>query len=144
MSDNSRAHETHTVWSDIAPEITPRDFRFPHQMRVGTLKRLSRVRRKCKVPFRFVSDHRPPERNAAVGGATGSAHMGVPCCAVDLRVQSSVERFAIVRAALEEGFARIGIYPPTESQRAQWGKNSGSVHLDDSPTHAPSVMWVSV
>jgi hypothetical protein len=139
-----RAVVGHSVWREIAPEITPSDFREPHRMNVGTLRRLSRVRRRAGVPFRIVSDHRPPERNAAAGGATGSAHMGDPCCAVDLRVQSAAERFAVVAAALAEGFVRIGVYPPTESQRVQWGKNSGSVHLDDSPLHASRVMWVSV
>jgi len=141
--DGDYAHATHPVWGEIAPELTPADFNHPYKMHPGFLRRLSRVRRAARVPFRVVSDHRPPTANAAAGGARGSAHMGDPCRAVDLRVQSSRERWAIVAAAIAEGIRRIGVYPPTDYQRSQWGKNAGSLHLDDSPTHPARVMWVS-
>ena len=139
-----KAYANHGVWGLIAPVITPAEFNHPYEMHVETLLRLHRVRRRSGVPFRFVSDHRPPDRNAAAGGAKGSAHMTNPCRAVDLRVQTSAERFAIVEAALAEGFRRIGIYSPTAHQKQFYGKNAGSVHLDDSPTHVQRVMWVSV
>ena len=138
-----RAYQNHEVWAEIAPEITPGEFNFPYHMNVGTLLRLSRARRRSRIPFRFVSDHRPSSANSTAGGARRSAHMGTPTHAVDLRVQNSRERFKIVEAALAEGFTRIGIYPPTAFQRQIWGKNAGSVHLDDSPVHTRQVMWVS-
>lgn len=134
----------HPVWGEIAPEITPRDFRNPYEMSVETLRRLSRVRRASGVPFRIVSDYRSPGANAKAGGAKGSAHMTSPCRGVDLRVNGSRERFLIVTHALREGFRRIGIYPPTAWQARVFGKNSGSVHLDDSPDHPQDVIWVSV
>jgi uncharacterized protein YcbK (DUF882 family) len=138
-----RAHPTHPVWQEIAPEITPGELRHPYRMNVSTLRRLSRVRRRSGVPFRFVSDYRTPVSNAAAGGATDSAHMDDPGCAVDLRILSSRERFRLLTAALAEGYTRIGCYPPTDHQRRTWGKNSGSVHLDDSPTRPQEVIWVS-
>lgn len=142
MSD--RAVRGHPVWDEIAPEITPHEFRNPYEMSVDALRRLSRVRRASKVPFRFVSDYRAPSYNEQVGGASGSAHTARPCHAVDLRVQNSYERFQIVKHALAAGYRRIGIYPPTDWQRQQYGKNSGSVHLDDSQYHPQDVIWVSV
>lgn len=138
-----RASANHEIWARIAPEITPGEFNDPYSMHVETLARLSRVRRISGVPFRFVSDHRPPDRNAAAGGAQGSAHMTLPCRAVDLRVHNSHERMRIVWAAILEGFRRIGVYSPTPFQAKTWGKNAGSLHLDDSPAHAQNVMWVS-
>lgn len=139
-----KAHPNHLVWKMIAPEIKPEEFNAPYEMHTETLIRLSRARRMAKVPFRFVSDYRPPERNEAVGGAKRSAHMTNPCRAVDIRVHTSAERYAVVRAAILEGFNRIGIYPPTEHQRKYYGKNAGSIHLDDSPDHPQRVIWVSV
>src|SRR5690606_32379317 len=114
-----------------------------YEMNVETLRRLSKVRRACDVPFRIVSDYRSPGRNKSAGGATRSAHMDSPCHAVDLRVHGSGERFRIVEHAIAAGFRRIGIYQPTSWQARMLGKNAGSVHLDDSPTHPQGVMWVS-
>lgn len=137
-----RAHHEHPVWAEIAPELRPGEFRFPYLMDVDFLRLLSRIRRACGVPFRIVSDHRPPDRNAAAGGATKSAHMEEPCAAVDLRVLSNEERFRLVRAAIEHGVTRIGVYPPTPSQRAGYGKGAGSVHLDASRTNPSPRMWM--
>lgn len=137
------AYPGHPVWAEIAPEITPRELNFPYLMDPDFLRSLSRIRRASGVPFRFVSDHRPPDRNAAAGGVSGSAHTDDPCRAVDLRVTGSRERFLILRAAIMEGITRIGIYPPTAYQRRTWGKNSGSVHLDASSGRPSEVAWVS-
>lgn len=86
----------HPVWGEIAPELSPREFAYPHLMDVGFLRRLSRSRRLGKVPYRRVSDHRPPERNVAAGGADQSAHMEKPCPTVDLRVLSNEERYHVL------------------------------------------------
>lgn len=129
----------HSVWGEVAPEITPRDFNNPEKMDVDFLRLLSRIRRKCGVPFRIVSDHRTPGTNP---GAAKSAHMELPCKAVDLRVLNNPERFKIVRAAFEEGIVRFGIYAPTPEQVKNFGEMSGSVHLDVSTDNPQGTMWM--
>lgn len=124
----------HAVWGEIAPELTPKDFRFPARMDVEFLRLLSRTRRRAGVPFRIVSDSRDPAANEAAGGAKASAHMEVPCAAVDLRVKNNFERARVVTAAVQEGFERIGIYPAHED-------NSGSVHLDASTSKPRPRFW---
>lgn len=128
------AVEGHPVWQEIAPELTPRDFRFPWQMDVHFLRLLSRTRRRAGVPFRVVSDYRSPARNDAAGGAEKSAHMERPCRAVDLSVKNNYERFRVVQAAMVEGFLRVGGYPAHED-------NSGSVHLDASEVNPAPRFW---
>lgn len=163
----------HPVWEEIAPELVPRppDFRYPHVMDAEFLRWLSRRRRRAGVPFRIVSDHRPPARNADVGGATSSTHMEVPCSAADLQVHSSHERFLVLREALagdapdtlreilrrielppdlraraelalSDLCRRVGIYPPTEAQK-RIGPNAGTVHLDRSRNAPQDVAWVT-
>lgn len=127
----------HAVWSEVAPEFSPGEFRNPERMSAEFLRLLHRVRLLAGVPFRFVSDAR-----LGTAGVSNSAHDEFPCCCVDLRVQSSRERSRIVRAACMLGIVRIGIYPPTPGQRAQWGINSGTVHLDASPKLPQDVIWV--
>lgn len=130
----------HPVWREIAPQLAPRDFRHPGMMDVDFLRLLSRVRRDAAVPFRIVSDYRTPEGNP---GASASAHLDLPCRAVDLRVLTNHERWAVVRAAIAAGITRLGIYAPTASQIAQYGKASGSVHLDASTTNPQDRIWMS-
>jgi hypothetical protein len=136
------AHLNHAVWGEIAPELTPKDFNEPEQMDVDFLRLLSRMRRDrdCGVPFRVVSDARDPDGSV---GSTQSAHKERPCKAVDLRVLTNAERFKVITTALKHGIVRIGVYPPTEHQRATFGKGSGSVHLDASAVNAQRVMWMS-
>lgn len=134
------AVENHVVWAEIAPELTPKDFKNPYAMEVNFLRKLSSIRRKCGVPFRVVSDARDPDGDV---GATQSAHKERPCRAVDLRVLTSAERMKIVRTAIQEGVRRIGVYAPTEGQVAQFGKASGSVHLDTSEENPADVMWMT-
>ncbi len=133
----TRAVESHPVWREVAPEFGRHEFRYPDRMSVEFLRLLHRVRARAGVAFRIVSDAR-----LGTAGVSNSAHNELPCCAVDLRVINSAERFAIVRAAVLEGFTRIGIYPPNEHQRTTWGKNSGSVHLDASSRLPQGVSWV--
>ena len=87
-----------------------------------------------------VADARTPEANP---GAANSAHLEVPCRAVDLRVHTAAERFRVISAALTHGIVRVGVYPPTEHQRTTYGPASGSVHLDASPTKPQAVMWMT-
>lgn len=137
------AHEGHRVWMEVAPELTPADFNHPWDMCPAFLRRLSAARRACGVPFRIVSDYRPPDRNEAASGAARSAHLERPCRAVDLRALNNAERFRIVEALLGEGFERVGIYTPTEWQVSQYGRGAGSVHVDASPTNPSPSMWMT-
>lgn len=90
------ASPNHPVWAEVAPELTPRDFRYPYHMSVEFLRELSRARRRGNVPFRVVSDYREPSRNEAAGGASQSAHLELPCASVDLRAVSNEERYHLV------------------------------------------------
>ena len=137
-----KAHADHPVWQTVAPELTPRDFRHPHEMDADFLLLLSKARRLAGVPFRIVSDYRPPEQNAAAGGATKSAHMESPCRAVDLRVHNNEERFRIVDALRRVGLERIGIYVPTDWQRTTYGPAAGTIHVDDSRVNPRPRMWL--
>jgi uncharacterized protein YcbK (DUF882 family) len=88
--------------------------------------RLDEARHRAGVPFIITSGRRTPEENAALGGAPDSAHLRG--WAVDIRVTSSAARFAIVKAALECGFLRVGVY-------------NGHVHLDCDPSLPVRVCW---
>lgn len=168
------AHEGHPVWGEIHPELQrTQDFNYPDHMDPRFLANVIRPRRRSGVPFRVVSDYRPPERNAAAGGATKSAHMESPCAALDLRVLNNQERYYVVtnllayraldfiedllnsgsltpeqefraKSVLEvPGFQRLGIYVPTQSQQNNFGRASGTVHVDDSPHNPGPSIWMS-
>jgi uncharacterized protein YcbK (DUF882 family) len=128
------APEEHPVWREIAPEFRRSEFRHPERMDPDFLRALVRARRNAGVPFRVISDHRPPARNRRAGGARGSAHLEDPCRAVDLWVESNLERFRVIEALLNEGFTRIGIYPA----RAD---GSGSIHVDASHVKPSPRIW---
>lgn len=127
----------HPVWREVAPHFARSEFRAPDRMCPDFLRTLHRIRLRSGIPFRFVSDAR-----LGSAGVAGSAHDELPCRSVDLRVHGSRERSQLVRAAYLEGLTRVGVYPPTPGQRAQWGINSGTVHLDASTRLPQDVMWV--
>lgn len=126
----------HPVWAEIAPELTPRDFQHPHAMDASFLRLLSRARRRTQaltdtllghtrgVPFRIISDYRPPASNYAAGGAEHSAHLRTPTRVVDLQLADNAERFIVAVALLVEGFTRLGIY------EASAGDGRGGLHVD--------------
>lgn len=89
--------------------------------------RIDAARGYAGMPFVVNSGTRCPKYNRAVGGSPDSAHLTGH--AADIRGVTSRERFAIVKALVEAGFTRIGVYP--------WG-----VHCDTDPTKDPEVMWV--
>lgn len=126
-------------WAEIR-HFAPSEFNYPDSMGVEFVKWLDAVREEAGCAMHLVSDHRPPERNAAAGGAKTSAHMDLPCNAVDIGKRPTpadpnwnYHRFRIIAAALKLGCQRIGQYP------------SGSLHLDRSEDSHPSPrLWVSV
>lgn len=79
-------------------------------------------------PMPVSSWYRCPAHNAAVGGVPNSYHL--EGLAADIRVPSSERRFLLVRAAIQAGFTRIGVY-------------ENFVHLDLGPGPAPA-MWPGV
>ena len=69
---------------------------------------LDEARAAAGIPFVITSGLRTQERNGEVGGADASAH--VTGHAVDIRCATGRHRFLILRALLEVGFRRIGVY----------------------------------
>jgi uncharacterized protein YcbK (DUF882 family) len=124
----------HPVWGEIAPELRAEEFHHPERMDTHFLRLLARVRRRAGVPFRIVSDYRSREQNRDAGGASRSAHMDLPCRAVDLHVTNNEERFRVVEAALALGFVRIGVYPARTD-------NSGSIHIDAAEANPAPRIW---
>lgn len=120
--------------------FTAREFRYPEAMGYEFLVWLDHLRGKLGSPLKISSDHRPPERNAAAGGASDSAHMDVPCNAVDISAASlpSKVRYRLVQLAMDLGCRRIGVYA------------NGSVHLDrgetkpNGTTRPAPVLWEKV
>jgi uncharacterized protein YcbK (DUF882 family) len=124
------------VWDMIRPHFSRAEFKHPDLMSAKFLAWLYDVRESAQVPLRIRSDYRDPAANAAAGGARGSAHMQLPCRAVDLTVRNNLERYAIVAAAIRLGCRRIGIYPAT-------AKGAGALHLDLSQDHPHGRIWTS-
>lgn len=88
---------------------------------------VDRARDMAGVPFRVTSGFRCPEWNRKVGGSASSSHLkGV---ALDLAVECSSQRFAILSSLLECGFTRVGIgsdfihvdLDVQKDQRVAWG-----------------------
>lgn len=120
------------TWKDIE-FFRPYEFDSPdspgsgQKMDLSFVQKLDQLRKKLGFPLVVQSGFRTPEHNAQVGGVDCSAHEAGK--AADLRALSSGTRFAILSAALNMGFTRIGI-----------GKTF--VHLDDDPTKPKQVAWL--
>jgi uncharacterized protein YcbK (DUF882 family) len=123
---------TNADWA-VLPFFKKSEFKEPMKMGYEFMLELVKVRRAAGVPMFITSSYRSPAYNRAVGGAQDSAHTDVPCDAIDCQPRHSGERFAIVRAAILNGFVRIGIY------------KNGSLHLDKTEDRRPShVLWTIV
>lgn len=102
---------------------------------VGGLKdefiaKLDKARGLAGIPFIITSGFRSLEANQSIAGSVeDSSHLSG--LAVDLRVSESPARFTIVKALIEVGFTRIGIYDK-------------HVHVDADPTKPQNVIWVGV
>ena len=112
FNDNTWRNATPScTWDDMHPEF---------------LARLERTRERANTPFRINSAFRSVEHERSRGRSGNSSH--TTGRAVDIACTGSRERFLIIRAAIQEGFTRIGVHPTF-------------IHLDDSPTHDPEVVW---
>ena len=100
------------------------------------LKKLQQLQRKTGFPvFDWInSGARSPAHNRKVGGVSNSAHLMPQCYAVDIHVPNHQVRQALVKAAKEVGFTRIGVantflhldVDPTKKQFVAWGYPAGS------------------
>tara|TARA_Y100001937_G_scaffold15835_2_gene21695 strand:+ start:2480 stop:2857 length:378 start_codon:yes stop_codon:yes gene_type:complete len=71
------------------------------------LFKLDEARMLAGTPFKITSGYRSEAHNKKVGGVKGSSH--TKGCAVDIAVNSGLQRSAIVCALAKVGFTRIGI-----------------------------------
>ena len=96
------------------------------QMDDDFLRLLDCVREAAGIPLVLNSAYRSRDYELAHGRSGNSAH--TRGCAVDIRCNTSANRFRIVRAAIGWGFTRIGI-------------GETFVHLDSDDTLPQGVMW---
>ncbi len=76
----------------------PSEFDRPELMSRTLLLKLDRARKAAGVPFRVSSSYRTDSKSHSGGGA------------VDIECAGSLLRYRIVKAALDVGFLRVGIY----------------------------------
>ena len=96
-------------------------------MKQTTISKLDTAREIAGIPFVLTSAYRPPEHDRSKGrSGTGAHTLGK---AVDIRCNTSRNRFLIVNALLKAGFKRIGVAKTF-------------IHTDDSERHDQSVMWL--
>lgn len=72
------------------------------------VQKLDLAREHAGIPFIITSGLRTLDLNAEVGGVADSSHLAG--LAVDLLVKDSTARFLILKALIDQGFTRIGIY----------------------------------
>ena len=72
------------------------------------LERLDRARDLAGVPFRINSGYRTKAHNAKVSGASNSPH--TRGLAVDIHAPDGPNKFKILKACIDAGFQRIGVY----------------------------------
>ncbi|WMC09494.1 D-Ala-D-Ala carboxypeptidase family metallohydrolase [Oceanimonas pelagia] len=110
------------------------EFACPHcgenHIEQGFVQRLDKARAAAGVPFVINSGYRCKIHNADVGGVESSAHrVGL---AADIKTPNSVVRFKILKALLDEGFTRIGVY----------SEGAGDfIHVDADPRKPAEVCW---
>ena len=96
-------------------------------MKQTTLSKLDTARESAGVPFVLTSAYRSPEHDRSKGrSGTGAHTLGR---AIDIRCNTSSNRFLIVKALLKAGFKRIGI-------------DKSFIHADDSEVHDQEVLWL--
>ena len=119
-------------WADVK-HFAPGEFKSPTKMGYEFMRWLDAVREGAGVPMVVTSSYRTKAHNAAIGGATNSAHTDIPCNAVDIGERPrpddpnwNYSRWQIVSTAIALGCHRIGIYA------------DGSLHLDMSHDRRPA------
>lgn len=77
-------------------------------LQIKLVQMLDRAREYAGVPFIITSGLRTQEHNNEVGGVKESSHL--KGLAVDLKCETSANRFKIIIGLIALGFKRIGIY----------------------------------
>ena len=96
-------------------------------MKQTTMSKLDTAREIAGIPLVLTSAYRSPEHDKSKGrSGTGAHTLGR---AIDIRCNTSRNRFLVVNALLKAGIKRIGI-----------AKNF--VHADDSEVHDQEVVWL--
>lgn len=132
MSKFSNRTMTNADWKALK-YFSSKEFKFPNVMGYEFMLELEKLRAKSGIPIRISSSYRDTNYNKRVGGAQDSAHTDVPCNAIDCVPLNSVERYTLVKTAMELGWTRIGIY------------KDGSLHFDKTDDTRPShVLWTVV
>lgn len=101
-----------------------------YQLKPELWQMLDKARGMAEIPFIITSGRRSVVQNAFVRGVSKSSHtLGT---GVDIRANSSTEKFKIVTSALKTGFNRIGCYQK-------------HIHLDlgKNPDFPENVLWIS-
>lgn len=98
------------------------------KMCLDFMHKLDMARKLAGVPFRITSAYRTKEHNKKVGGVENSAHTHVPCKAVDIYCDNSVDRQKIINALVSVGLNR------------RMGVDKFFIHTDDSDK--PSAIWL--
>jgi len=75
---------------------------------IRLVDRLNTSRDLAGIPFVINSGYRCEAHNAAVGGSKTSSH--VKGLAADIAVKNSHSRYVMLRALMDTGFNRIGVY----------------------------------
>ncbi len=94
------------------------------------VRALDRAREKAGIPFFIESGTRCPEHNERVGGSQDSSHK--KGLAADIRALNSIDRMTVIKALLDTGLNRIGLY-----------HNKNIVHVDIDEEKQQNVMWVN-
>lgn len=96
------------------------------QMDYEQIEMLDEARELAGVPFKVNSGYRCKKHNENVGGSPNSSHP--KGYATDIAVRDSESRFKILKALLEVGFTRIGVYKTF-------------IHCDNDPDKPQGVCW---
>lgn len=96
------------------------------QMDAGFLAKLDEVRERAGVAMLLNCAYRSREWDLGKGRTGDSSH--TKGLAVDIRTVSSMQRYRIIKAALEVGVQRIGI-------------GATFIHLDDDRSKTQGVIW---
>ena len=107
---------------------SPDEMNSGNNMDLDFLRKLDEAREIAGIPFKVNSGYRSVSHNKKVGGVSDSSHIKIPCCAVDINIKGSRDRFLVMSAAIKVGINRIGI-----------GKNF--IHLDTDKQKSQDIIW---
>lgn len=91
------------------------------------LAMLEKAREIADIPFTIVSGYRCEKHNKKVGGVDSSAHSAG--LAVDIKADTSISRYKILKSLMAVGFTRLGVY-------SRW------IHADIDGEKPGNVIWV--